>query len=154
MVNLAQKKEENDRINELLRKEEECPVIEEAMAAIVAHHKTLLGLANQKAILTKVEQEVQAEVDILKEKIKTALTAVEEKTGFAKMPTEDGTPYLRKVAESYKITDEAGVPPYYVVSKTVTSIDKKKINQDIKDGVIDLKSNWLELVPATRTLVI
>jgi len=147
-------KEENDRILEELKALPEGGQIER-LAQLVNELEKALLLSEQEIFAIKDRQkDLNKTLDTTKDCIKTLLRNVELQSGFSKMPTEFGTYSLMEVAENYQVTDISAVPADYIVTKVVDAVDKKKLNEAIKSGLIDTNVNWLEKRPAYKTLAL
>ncbi len=67
-----------------------------------------------------------------------------EKLGLEKIPTAIGNLTIKKNPASVNIIDETLIGPEYIKEKITTSIDKTKIKEDIKKGLIVLGAELVE----------
>ena len=71
-------------------------------------------------------------IDRFKDYTKTCL----ERTGMTEFKGVLNTIKLRKPSKVVQIQDEKEIPPQYFKSETVTTIDKKQLKSDLKEGQI------------------
>lgn len=157
-MNLSATKDENDRILEQLKLLPEAKLINR-LADQLYFEENLLELTKKEqaewiAIYNERIKKHERVIINANSCIKALLQEVETQSGFSKMPTEEhGTFALMNIAENYQVIDEKAVPTDYIITKITDSIDKKKLNQAIKDGLIDTNVNWLEKREAYRVVV-
>lgn len=149
--NPQQAKEEGDRINAELMALQEYDLIKQCIARIGELDKEAGGYKAQMMELAELLKGTDADVKECKSSIKDLLESIEAQSGYSKAP---GLAHLMTIAEKYEVKDVDAVPQEYIVTKITSSVDKKKLNQAIKDGKIDLHSNWLEIVPSYKTVVL
>lgn len=154
----AEFKEENDRINNELRSLPEGLQIARLAELVAKEQSSLLRAEKEKQefldMWDKHTKTIKDTIAASEGSIKHLLHEVESISGYSKMPTEFGTYSLMQIAENFQVKDNDAVPAEYLITKMTSMVNKKKLNDDIKNGIlnIDAASNWLERRPAYKTL--
>ena len=105
----------------------------EGIVAIVKNYEaTIEAIKSEEKRLYENWKVLENKVSRLKEYTKECL----ERTGKKKVETSLGNISIRKTPPSVKILDETKIPLDYVTVKEVTSIDKKTLLDDLKDGLV------------------
>jgi hypothetical protein len=151
MVNVQKAREDNDRINALLRAEPEYLHTKEIIEHIKRLEGAAVNLQSRIKSLGETLKEYQLNINSSKELIAELLTSLESKTGFSKAP---GLAHLMTVSESYEVADMNAVPKEYIITEITSKLDKKKLNAAIKSGEVAKDSNWLNVKPSYKTVVI
>ena len=149
--NPQQAKEDNDRINELLKQEAEYGPILKLVSSIKFLEKEIF---EGQAEIGKAKEYIdihRADIAFFKDRILDALLTLEAKTGYSKAPD---LAHLTTTPESYEVTDESAVPEEFIKIETIRKIDKKALNAAIKEGKVDRQSNWLKINPSKKTVVL
>lgn len=149
---MLNRKEENDRINFLLTQEPEFGLIKKSYDHLVAIENSIAAQKEQIAKIQERIKETELGKQEAEEYLKELLLRVESNTGYARMPIDGVTVYLREVAQKVEVTAPDAVPSEFIVHKP--QVDKRKLNAAIEAGQIDLTSNWLKVVPAYKTVCI
>ena len=105
----------------------------EGIVAIVKNYEATIGaIKSEEKRLYENRKILENKVSRLKEYTKECL----ERTGKKKVETSLGNISIRKTPPSVNILDETKIPLDYVTVKEVTSIDKKTLLNDLKDGLV------------------
>jgi tetrahydromethanopterin S-methyltransferase subunit B len=142
-------KTEAEKINELLKQQPEYKQIEELKAHYDTIQKSIDSRQEEINSLHNLNAVVGISLNSIEERIKELLLVLRANTGFGKAPS---IAYLKRVPEAYEIADVNAVPKEYLVTKITSSVDKKKLNADIKSGVVDKASNWITVRPEYITI--
>lgn len=144
-------KDDAERLNNLLKAEPQYALIQNACTRIGIHNAYV---AQAQAAINKMQQMLTDSNNCVaeeKEFIQRQLLVLETNTGFGRAPD---LAHLMTVVEKYEVTDTDAVPKDYITTKITSSVDKKKLNQAIAEGKVDLKSNWLKIIPGYKTVVL
>ena len=90
--------------------------------------------------LNNIKKGIVAKQDKFKEYIKENM----EQLDIEKLETPVGTLKIKKNPASVKILHENEIPVEYIKEKITTSIDKTKIKEDIKKGLVVLGAELVE----------
>lgn len=149
--NAQKAKEQNDKINALLVQQ---PEFEQIRLIYKDIEDCNSAIKHSKEQIDRERGEIEACESLIagyKNDIKCLLEKLEVNTGFSKAPN---LAHLMTVAESYQVKDVNAVPQEYIITEITSKLDKKKLNAAIKVGVVDVNSNWLEVTPSYKTVVI
>lgn len=105
----------------------------ENIIALVKNYEATIGaIKEEEKRLNDNRKALENKVSRLKEYTKECL----ERTGKKKVETKLGNISIRKTPPSVNILDETKIPLEYIGIKEITSIDKKLLLSDLKDGLV------------------
>ena len=151
MVDLKQKKDENDRINALLMEEPEYELVKAKVAVIKALQAAALDRKTAIEEATAEMKKYNAEVEEKKLEILALLQVIEEKTGYARAPKYA---HVTTAVETYDVADEDACPIEYFDVVEYKKLVKKRLIDDVKTGKIGESTNWLKINKGQRVVVI